>query len=393
MSESEKGLVKREEFGATQLQRSGETAIAAVAAQAQSMIQARYVMALRRPRDLDEVRVKLLKACERPGFAESAWYRKPVGKGVEGLTIRFAEEASRCMTNISKDAMVVYEDDDQRIVRVFVSDLEANDCNSLDVVVTKTVERSKVPAGETPLRVRTNAAGNPTFILRATDDDVLVKQQSLLSRIRRNLILQVLPGDIVDEAKARIKEIRLGDAAKDPEGAKKKVADAFAGIGVMPADLKKYLGHELAACSPAEIVDLRAVFTAIKTGESTWQEIISGRTGEEIPTTMDAAKERLRAAAPAVLAEAPPSPNLRVDTVTPIDPTLFREPGQDDDEAPNEVPLVVAVHDAQGCYHVSIHGRAVPQGKTVVCHDCKADVNGVQLRAAEGRYANAKGGK
>lgn len=381
---NEKGLTKREEFGAQQLQRTGETAIAAVAAQAQAMIQARYIMAMRNPRDLDEVRVKLLKACERPGFADSAWYRKPVGKGVEGLTVRFAEEASRCMTNISKDAMVVYEDDDQRIVRIFVTDLESNDSNSLDVVVTKTVERSKVPEGETPIRVRTNAAGKATYILRATDDDVLVKQQSLLSRIRRNLILQVLPGDIVDEARTRIKEIRLGDAAKDPEGAKKKVADAFAGIGVMPGDLKKYLGHELASCSPQEIVDLRAVFTAIKTGESNWQEIMSARVGEEPPANMDQAKERLRAGAPALTLDEDATARLREamaapGNVVPMEPE--REPGSDDGPPPS--------HD---CFHRPIHGRTMALGKTVVCPDCHADVTLIQLRAAEGRFAQ-QGGK
>lgn len=389
MSTNEKGLVRREEFGAQQLQRTGETAIAAVAAQAQAMIQARYIMAVQRPRDLDEVRVKLLKACERPGFAESAWYRKPVGKGVEGLTIRFAEEASRCMTNISKDAMVVYEDDDQRIVRIFVTDLESNDSNSLDVVVTKTVERSKVPDGETPLRVRTNAAGKPTFILRATDDDVLVKQQSLLSRIRRNLIIQVLPGDIVDEARRRIKEIRLGDAAKDPEGAKKKVADAFAGIGVMPADLKKYLGHDLASCSPNEIVDLRAVFTAIKTGETSWQEIMSARVGEEPPANMDQAKERLRASAPTVHAGGMEPEALRAamespGNVVPMEPE--REPGSDDGEA-TPPPSHDSSHD---CFHQPIHGRAVSQGKLIVCPTCRAELSNVQLRAAEGRYAQAQ---
>lgn len=386
---NEKGLTKREEFGAQQLQRTGETAIAAVAAQAQAMIQARYIMAMRNPRDLDEVRVKLLKACERPGFADSAWYRKPVGKGVEGLTVRFAEEASRCMTNISKDAMVVYEDDDQRIVRIFVTDLESNDSNSLDVVVTKTVERSKVPDGETPIRVRTNAAGKSTFVLRATDDDVLVKQQSLLSRIRRNLILQVMPGDIVDEARNRIKEIRLGDAAKDPEGAKKKVADAFSGIGVMPGDLKKYLGHELASCSPQEIVDLRAVFTAIKTGESNWQEIMSARVGEEPPANMEQAKERLRGtreSAPAVVVtpqaqfevEHPHATDERAEAA---EVNAQREPGSDDGPPPS--------HD---CFHRPIHGRTVAAGKTVLCPECKADVTLIQLRAAEGRFAQ-QGGK
>ena len=45
--------------------RTGETAVSAVAALAEANVKARYAMALRRPRDLDEVREKILKECRR----------------------------------------------------------------------------------------------------------------------------------------------------------------------------------------------------------------------------------------------------------------------------------------------------------------------------------------
>ena len=59
--------------------RTGETAVSAVAALAEANVKARYAMALRRPRDLDEVREKILKECRRPGFAEF-WRSSYIGK-------------------------------------------------------------------------------------------------------------------------------------------------------------------------------------------------------------------------------------------------------------------------------------------------------------------------
>src|SRR3990170_723887 len=87
---------------AVQVPRGGETASTAVAAQAKAMIESRYVMAMRNPRNMDQVRQDLLKECRRPSFAhnKSALYHKPIGKGVEGLGIRFVEVALRCMRNV-----------------------------------------------------------------------------------------------------------------------------------------------------------------------------------------------------------------------------------------------------------------------------------------------------
>ncbi len=100
-------ITRREGFGEVESKLGGETAATSVAAAAKASIEAAYIMAMRRPRDIDQVRVRLLKACLRPGFAEAARYRRPVGreqnpdtgewgqKIAEGLSIRFAEEAFR----------------------------------------------------------------------------------------------------------------------------------------------------------------------------------------------------------------------------------------------------------------------------------------------------------
>src|SRR5690349_15619824 len=57
------GEVIREEFGADQIERRGETASVAIAAREKAAVEARYVVAMRNPRDVDNFRVRLLKEC------------------------------------------------------------------------------------------------------------------------------------------------------------------------------------------------------------------------------------------------------------------------------------------------------------------------------------------
>lgn len=109
------------------------------------------------------------------------------------------------------------------------------------------------------------------------------------------------------------------------------------------------------------------------------------------PTVMDQAKERLRAGAPALTLDEDATARLREamaapGKVVPMEPE--REPGSDDGEA-TPPPSHDSSHD---CFHQPIHGRAVSQGKLIVCPDCKAELTVVQLRAAEGRFAQ-QGGK
>lgn len=251
-----------------------ETAIAAAAAQARSQVEARFALAFARPRDFDDVRVRLLKECQRTRFAETARYAKPVGgRKIEGPSIRFAEAAVRCMGNIDVQTPAIYEDEEKRIVRVTVTDLESNATFSSDVTIQKTVERRN-PKGYEVLGERTNSSGDRVFIVKATDDDLLNKHNALVSKAIRNNALRILPGDLLDEAMDTCLATLRRQDAQDPDAARKKVVDAFAAVGVKPSDLKQYLGHDVAGCSPAELQDLRTVYAAIKDGETSWQETL-----------------------------------------------------------------------------------------------------------------------
>lgn len=342
------GEVVRQEFGATSIEKRAETAASVLAAQAQAQILARRMVALQRPRDLDDVRTRIMREVERPGFAAAAWYRKPVGAGVEGLSIRFAEAAMRCMGNMGASAPVIYEDEGHRMERVIVEDFESNVVFERDLMIAKTVERRQLGKGQEALQVRTNSKGETTYLVRATEDDLFAKESALVSKHTRTLILRILPGDIQDDAKRRIKEILHGDAAKDPEGEKKRIADAFASLNVMPADLKRYLGHELSTCSPKELVDLRGLYAAIKAGEATWSEALEGREGTDEPKD-----------------PAPPKPGL--DGVT--------EKLQAEKAAAAAAPATTAKPkaDAATCPHSSCPPSRIEKlakGKSIECEDC-----------------------
>lgn len=257
-----------------------ETAASAMAQQAAAIIQARYIMAERHPRDIDEVREKLLKECRRPSFCEVAIYNKPIGKGIEGPSIRFAEAAIRCMTNLVIETVSLYDDEQKRIVQVSVTDVEANVPYSQSVTVVKTVERNSKKADDVVLGQRTNSYGKPVYILQANDDEILNKQNALISKAIRTLGLRLVPGDIIDECMDLVKKTLAKKDSEDPDAAKRKLFDSFAALGVSVANIKLWLGHEGSTLTPKELADLRGLYTALRDGETTWREIMDLKGGD-----------------------------------------------------------------------------------------------------------------
>jgi len=256
-----------------------ESSATAVAAQAKAMVEARYVMAMHRPRNWDQVRQDVLRECRRPTFAhnKSAYYRKPIGAGVEGLGIRFVEVALRCMTNVLIETTMIYEDNLKEIHRVSVTDLESNITYPMDVRVERTVERSKPAEDGSYISVRTNSRNQLVYRVPALEDDLLNKRGAQISKAVRTLGLRIIPGDIQDEAEDIIKQVRLDKAAKDPDAERKAIVDGFSALNVRASDLTEYLGHDIGICSPAELVELRGLYGAIRDGEATWASVMENR--------------------------------------------------------------------------------------------------------------------
>lgn len=366
------GQVARQEFGATELASQAETASAALAAQARAMVEARFVMALRRPRSWDAVRVALLKACERPGFAGSAtekiwgaaWYRKPVGKGVEGFSVRFAEEAVRAMGNVDIQVATVYEDALRRIVSVTVLELESNVAYPASISIEKTVERTYLAKGQEAIKVRMNSKNEPTYLVAATEDEIFAKQNNYVSRAIRNGVIRLVPGDILGACRKRILEIREGDVAKDPDAFRRKIIDGFAKLNVPVAELTQLVGHDIATATPAELADLRDLWEALDEGKLTWADVMSdlrAESGEDATQSADAPPKRGLAGLTERLEQsAPPKAAAAAAVPVVVEPVVEPEP-------------------PKGCAHKGVTPARIattPTGKTIVCTDCGEEFMG-----------------
>lgn len=265
----------------------------AAAAQVKALVEARCVMALNRPRVLEQVRLDLLKECSRPSFAledvkgkgNSALYRRPVGggKNVEGLGIRFAEVALRCYGNVMADSFAIQETAESIEKYCFVLDIETNISWGDTVRVTKTVERKQLKEGQTAIKTRRNTSGEIVYVIEADEDALITKEANLVSKKMRTLTLRLIPGDLQDECIQKIKEIREKDVVDDPDAAMRRVSDGMALQNVSVIMLEEFLDHPIAQCTPAEIVNLQSLYGALRDGDSTWAEIMEN--AEELRKT------------------------------------------------------------------------------------------------------------
>lgn len=291
-------LVKREEFGAQQITESAETSMSATTARETAIIQAEYIMAERHRRNWMDVRARMLDHCRRPRFASISRYCKPVGKKfvngewieekARGWSARFAEVLAQEMGNIKPWSQVTYEDAHMKIVRVGVTDLEKNLPRSREISFMKVVEKRgrrkkgsenewDPPEGRDVLSVRLNSKGEPVYLCRATEDEMRAKVNSEESKTQRDFIVRLCPRDILDDCEDEQYNTVSSEDARDPKAALKRVLDGFQRLSVMPSDLVNYLGHSVEQVSPAELQELRELWTAINDGQTTFREALKVR--------------------------------------------------------------------------------------------------------------------
>lgn len=291
------GVIAREEFSGSQVQKLGETAAIAVAARERAVVEARYLMAERHPRNWSDVRIRMLNHCERPGFAEKSRYSKPVGKELingewvekkaKGFTIRFAETLAQEMRNVAPEVSVTFEDDLIRIVRISVTDFEANLPWSREVTIPKAVEKRgfknkrsgewEPPDGREVLGSRLNSRGEMTYLVKATDDELRSKVNSESSKTHRDFLAKLCPRDILEECEEKVAEVLSAAVKKDPTKARKKLLDRFHEVGVMPSDLVTYVGKPEDRWTLEDVEELIALGSAIRDGETTFTKAMELR--------------------------------------------------------------------------------------------------------------------
>lgn len=297
---SEAGVTTRQDFSGTEVVRAAETSQAALMAQYKAMVESRFVVAMRMPRNWETVRVAMNRMCENPDFAAEALYVKPIGftpdgwnqmtkrqrlqeapkNWPQGFSIRFIEAALFEMGNVDTTATIIWEDDDKRMTQVVVMDLQRNSAFSRTVITNKVVERSKLKKDQVAISQRQNSAGQIAYLVAATNDEVNLAEASGVSKSIRTLGERLLPPHYKQEWRARAERAVHDKAATDPEGEKKRLIDAFAEKGIMPQSIEAWLEHPLAELVPGEIVSLRKIWVAIANGEISWKEVMDTKHGE-----------------------------------------------------------------------------------------------------------------
>ena len=337
--EEQRSEIKREEFGALEVRKQVELSVVAAAEHSKALIQAKFIVAIKQRRNIDDVRCRILEACRRPRFAEKVRYAKPIGGGkIQGPSIKFADEAARIMGNLDISKTTIYEDEMIRKISVTALDLETNVSKSEEVIIKRTVERKHPGKGRPVLEWRMNTRGERVAIVIATDDELLVKEQALCAKARRNLELQLIPQDIIEEGIDESIKVLQNRDAKDPDAAKKRVVDAFfTNFGVRPSDLEDYLRHPIDKITPAEIASLREVYESMIQGEATWTDFVS-------VSREEGASDKAE--------ESPAAKNVREKLAkkkSPIDPpsAVYGEPTKHEASAPAEPPSPIDPKDKQ----------------------------------------------
>lgn len=301
----QRGSVARQEFGAQEIQSSAETSMAAVTAREQAVIQAEYLMAERHPRKWMDVRARMMDHCARPRFAEVSRYKKPVGKKFQdgawveqfayGFTVRFAETLAQEMGNVKPQSSITYEDDVLRIVRIGVTDLQRNVPWSREVTFAKTVERKgrrrkgsqtewDPPEGREVISVRANSYGEPTYLVKATEDELRAKVNSELSKTQRDFLIKLTPRDLLEDWEDAVYTTLDRADKADPQAALKRWLDSFHRAGIEPSDLEQFFGGKrVTAFGQAEIAELRELAQAIKEGQTTFQEALRNKFDQPLP--------------------------------------------------------------------------------------------------------------
>lgn len=219
-----------------------------------SEIQAMVFMAKQFPRNQIQAADRIINACTRQTLADSAVYSYPRGgQNVEGPSIRLAEVLAQNWGNIDFGIRELSQENGVSTVEAYAWDLETN------------VRQAKVFQ---VVHKRVSKGGAKTL----TDPrDIYEMVANQGSRRLRACILSVIPGDIVEAALAQCSITQAASVGTKPEEVKetiRKLTEAMGKFGITPENIQDRYQCRLEAIRPAQIVELRKIYTSLKDGMS-----------------------------------------------------------------------------------------------------------------------------
>lgn len=218
-------------------------------------VQASLVIARANPRNEIKARDRIMQACQRVKLAEGAVYQYPRGgQSVTGPSIRLAEAAARYWGNMTYGFRELGRKDGASEVEAFAWDLETN---------TKAVRQFAVK------HWRDTKSGG--YKLK-DERDIYELVANMAQRRVRAAILEIIPGDIIDDAVAECEQtLRAAlPQGQDMKDVIKAMVEAFKSFGVTKGAIEARLGHKLTptATTPGEIVGLKKIYASINDGMS-----------------------------------------------------------------------------------------------------------------------------
>lgn len=214
-------------------------------------VQASLLIAQSCPRNELRARDKLLVACQRLRLAEGAVYTyKRGGTEVKGPSIRLAEAAARYYGNIDYGFREVSRRPGESEVEAYCWDKESN---------------TRVSRLFTVKHLR-DLKGGKTMALSA-ERDIYEAIASQAQRRVRSAILEIIPGDIIEDALDACDQT-LKAAVPDLPKAIKAVLQTFAAMGVNQVMLETRMGRKAESFQAADIIALRRIWAGMKDGIS-----------------------------------------------------------------------------------------------------------------------------
>jgi hypothetical protein len=249
---------------------------------AQAEVQAKLVIAAKRPRDEPRAIQRIENACQRRELAECSEYAySRGGTEIVGASIHLVRAVASYWGNIDYGFRVLSSDSKRSSVKAYAWDLENNVYREIVFDVA---------------HVRSTKHGTKAL----TDDrDIYELVANMASRRIRRCLEDVIPADVISTARAACQTTLEANFTIDAANIK-KLLDAFDGFGVTRAQIAKRIGRELESMQPAQMIALRKIYQSIKDGMSnveTWFEVEQAESPPEEPTGTAKDKIAKRAAA------------------------------------------------------------------------------------------------
>lgn len=213
-------------------------------------VQGAIFMARQFPRNEVLAARKIMESAKRLTLAEKATYCFPRGgQQVKGASVRAAEAIAKYWGNISYGIKELSQNtaDHSSEVLAYAWDLESN---------VRAERVFKVP------HIRYSKAGGNTIL---TDPrDIYEKIANDGARRKRAVLLEILPGDVVEDFLNECEKTLIGSNTKPLKERVNDMLKMFEELGVTQEMIEKSVGTKCDNFIPKNIVDLGGVYNSIK---------------------------------------------------------------------------------------------------------------------------------